>query len=279
MSVPPAAGRIPILPQWRLLLRALAGTVLALAALVAAAGAEDARISRNRAEQRMSFTDAEIAEGFFKVAFGAEYTITGRIDRIRKFIGPVRVFADSRAKPDRRAELASVIADIRAHVAHLDIAMTPDQKSANLEVRMVRNRDVGRTIRAYFGRDQANRIQRSLDPQCLSGFRKDETFRIEHADVILPVDVGDFIFYDCAYEEVLQALGPINDDPTVPWSMFNDDVQLGFFGLYDQYLMNILYDPRIRPGMTVAQVRALLPVVLPTARAFVARKNSLPPSH
>jgi hypothetical protein len=59
--------------------------------------------------------------------------------------------------------------------------------------------------------------------------------------------------------------------------MFNDDVQLGFFGVYDQYLLNILYDPRIRPGMTVSEVRAVLPAVLPAVRAFVAQKNRIPP--
>jgi len=67
------------------------------------------------------------------------------------------------------------------------------------------------------------------------------------------VDAGDFTFYDCAYEELLQGLGAINDDPSVPWTMFNDDVQMGFFDVYDQYLVNILYDPRIRPGMTKAE--------------------------
>ena len=54
-------------------------------------------------------------------------------------------------------------------------------------------------------------IQKSLEPQCLSGFRKDAEFRIEHSDVFLVVDAGDFIFYDCVYEELLQSLGPIND--------------------------------------------------------------------
>ena len=75
------------------------------------------------------------------------------------------------------------------------------------------------------------------------------------SDVILVADAGDFIFYDCVYEELLQALGPINDDSTVPWTMFNDNVQMGFFGVYDQYILNILYHPRIRPGMTRAEVR------------------------
>ncbi len=94
------------------------------------------------------------------------------------------------------------------------------------------------------------------------------------SDVILVADAGDFIFYDCAYEELLQALGPINDDSTVPWSMFNDKVQMGFFGVYDQYILNILYHPRIRPGMTRAEVEALLPEVLPEVRAFVAKTNN-----
>jgi hypothetical protein len=50
--------------------------------------------------------------------------------------------------------------------------------------------------------------------------------------VILPVDAGEFTFYDCAYEEPLQALGVINDDQSVPWTIFNDDVQMGFFAVY-----------------------------------------------
>jgi hypothetical protein len=114
-------------------------------------------------------------------------------------------------------------------------------------------------------------VQGALSP------RKDESFRITRSDVILAVDVREFVFRDCAYEEILQALGPINDDDSVPWTMFNDDVQMGFFGIYDQYLLNILYDPRLRPGMTRAEVKALLPEVLPVVREWVARVNGLPP--
>jgi hypothetical protein len=58
--------------------------------------------------------------------------------------------------------------------------------------------------------------------------------------------------------------------------MFNDDVQMGFFGVYDQYILNILYHPRITAGMTAAEVRALLPEIMPEVRAFVARTNNLP---
>jgi hypothetical protein len=258
----------------------LLATLLALLACGAALGfvrAENPQIAKLRAAEQKTFTDAEITDGFFKIAFGAELAVAGRADRIRKYDGPVRVFAESRAKPDRRRQVADAVADIATRIDHLDIAMTDERAAANVAVTLVRNRDLAATIRAFYGRDRARHIERSLEPQCLSGFSKDEQYRIIRSEVILVADAGDFLFYDCVYEELLQALGPINDDPSVPWSMFNDDVQKGFFDVYDQYLLNILYDPRIRPGMTRDEVRALLPQVLPSVRTFVARVNGLSP--
>jgi hypothetical protein len=248
---------------------------LALAGAMSIAAAQTDEIAARRAAERKTFTDAEIAEGFYKTVFGAELRLRGRTDVIRKYDGPVRVFIENRAKPNRRADVAKVIDDIRRRVDHLDIAVTEDRAAANYFVTLIRDRDLVRTVRTMYGRDKAKRIAR-LDPQCLSGFRKDDAFRIVQSNVLLVADAGDFIFYDCAYEELLQALGPINDTD-VPWTMFNDDVQMGFFDVYDQYILNILYDPRIRPGMPLAQVRALLPEVLPTVRAWVAKLNDLPP--
>jgi Protein of unknown function (DUF2927) len=230
--------------------------------------------ARQRTEKK-TFTDAEIIEGFLKTAFGAEYHLAGRVDRIRKYDVPVRVFADGN-RADRKAQLATVVADIARHVQHLDIAMTDRSENANVSVKLVRDRDLYRTIAAYYGKERAREIKNSLDPQCLSGFRKNEKLEIEHSDVILTVDSGDFVFLDCAYEELLQSLGPINDTSSVPWTMFNDKVSMGFFDVYDQYILNLLYDPRIKAGMTVSEVNALLPEVLPDVRTWVRKVNDLP---
>ena len=229
---------------------------------------------RQRAE-RKSFSDAEILEGFFKTAFGAEYHLAGRVDRIRKFAAPVRVYAEG-PRADRKAQLATVVADIGAHIAHLDIAMADSLEAANVAVTLVRDRDLDRTIAKTYGRERARDIKTSLDPQCLSGFRKNEHYEIQHSDVILTVDASDFVFFDCAYEELLQSLGPINDTSSVPWTMFNDKVSMGFFDVFDQFILNILYDPRIKPGMTVEEVKAVLPEVLSDVRAFVRKANDLP---
>jgi hypothetical protein len=252
-------------------------TVTAVAATLAgghSARSENAEITLRRGAERTSFSNNEIMDGFFKVAFRAELQTGRRAERIRKFDEPVRVFVANHGTLDRRAEIAAVIADIWAHMNHLDLAMTDDPRAANLFVTLVPDHDLNRTIRSLYGRDRAKQIQRSLNPQCLSGFEKDRLYRIRRAQVILPVDVGEFVFYDCAYEELLQALGPINDDSSVPWTMFNDDVSMGFFDRYDQYILNILYDPRIRPGMTKAEVGELSGAVLPTVRAWVEGANA-----
>jgi hypothetical protein len=251
----------------------------ALAATIAIGGflpaqAENSAISTRRATERTSFSNDEIKDGLFKTAFRAELQLDRRDERIRKFDEPVRVFVDNHGAPARTADIAAIVDDIRARVHDLDLAVTSDRKDANVVVMLVPRRDFARTIRSRYGESAAKKIQNSLHPECLSGIAKDERYRIRRAEVILPVDAEEFQFYDCAYEELLQSLGLINDDSSVPWTMFNDNVQMGFFDVYDQYLVNILYDPRIRPGMTKGEVDALLPDVFPTVRAWVAKANS-----
>ena len=184
------------------------------------------------------------------------------------------MFIDNHGSAARTADIVGIAEDIRARVHHLDLAVTSDRKDANVVVLLVPTRDFARTIRSRYGESAAKKIQNSLHPQCLSGIAKDESYRIRRAEVILPVDADEFQFYDCAYKELLQSLGLINDDGSVPWTMFNDNVQMGFFDVYDQYLVNILYDPRIRPGMTKGEVDALLPDIFPTVRTWVAQVNS-----
>jgi hypothetical protein len=260
---------LPSAARLLLLLVALIGSL--------AQAAENPEIAKRRAAERKTFTDAEIFKGFFATAFGAEMRIAGRVDGVRKYDRPVRVYVENHVQLDRTAQVAAVVADIAHRIEHLDIAMAADRPQANVIVRLLSERAFYPTLRAAYGNTRLRSIRKSLDPQCLSGFRKDAELRIEHSDVFLVADRGDFIFFDCAYEELLQSLGPINDTEKVRWTMFNDNVSMGFFDVYDQYILNILYHPKVRPGMTRQQVRALLPEIMPEVRAFVAKVNNLSP--
>ena len=243
------------------------------AAIAQSAPGASGKKPRTAPANRTTFTDAEIIDGYLKVAFGAEYRLAGPSDRIRKYHKPVRILIEGESSPRRRSELLRIIADIAQRIGHLDIAATTTRTDANMIVTLVRDRDMRKTLTQKFGKQRARDIARRLDPQCLSGFRRNESFEIERAEVVLVTDAGDFTFRDCAYEEMLQALGPINDTDEVPWTMFNDDVRLGFFGVYDQHLLNIHYHPRIRAGMSVDEVMAILPDIMPEVRDFVTRQN------
>src|SRR6201989_806497 len=122
---------------------AVALSAMALGDLVTprTAFAEIPAIAQRQRIEKKTFTDNEIVEGFLKTAFGAEYHLAGRVDRIRKFDGPVRACADS-DRADRKTQLAKVVADIAAHVQHLDIAMTTTSEAANVRVKLVRDRDL-----------------------------------------------------------------------------------------------------------------------------------------
>lgn len=263
----------------RVMVFALLGCVLAGAALFAPSAdsqAQPAQTGQANQGERVEFTDEEIAEGVFRTAFGAEMNGAASVDTIRKFVAPVRVYAAMHASPDRRAELTHIIADIGRHIRGLDIAMTDDPAAANLRVALVSDAGLEPALRRRFGQKEARRIVRDLQPQCLSGLTKNERHEIVRSEVWLVVDRSDFIFRDCAYEEILQAMGPINDDPTLTNSMFNDDVQMGYFDVFDQYILNVIYHPRVTPGMTRAQLAVLLPQILPEIRAFIAAVNGLP---
>ncbi|RAI44216.1 DUF2927 domain-containing protein, partial [Rhodoplanes roseus] len=219
------------------------------------------------------FTDRQILRGFLAVALGAEYS-SAPSDRIRRFEGPVRVFVDAAGapaelRPARLATVDDVVAEIGRGVAHLDIAGTPERASANLTVLVVTQRSLPAAVGAVFGRARAKDMLRRLEPQCVSGLSRDASQRILQAVVVLAADVSDFDFRDCAIEEILQALGPINDTAAVPWTMFNDAVRTGRFRRYDRYLLGLLYHPRMRAGLTRAEAAATARAVLPAVRAAV----------
>ena len=190
-------------------------------------------VQRQGAEKKV-FTDSEIVDGFFKTAFGAEYHLAGRVDRIGKYDMAVRVFADGN-RADRKAQLAK---DPRPNRSE---RFSTRHRHGDQQRRLYVLVEIGALpatstapSRPFTAANAHREIRTSLDPQCLSGFRKNEKFEIEHFDVILTVDNGDFVFFDCGYEELLQSLGPINDTSTVPWTMFNDNVSMGYFDIYDQ---------------------------------------------
>lgn len=68
----------------------------------------------------------------------------------------------------------------------------------------------------------------------------------------------DLLRRSCIHEEIAQGLGLGNDDPRARPSIFNDDDEFALLTGHDEMLLRILYDPRLRPGMTREQARLVV---------------------
>ncbi|MFT4619189.1 MAG: hypothetical protein ACI9KS_001728 [Sulfitobacter sp.] len=62
----------------------------------------------------------------------------------------------------------------------------------------------------------------------------------------------------CIHEEIAQGLGLANDSRAARPSIFNDDDEFALLTRHDEILLSMLYDPRLRPGMTPQQARPLV---------------------
>lgn len=85
-----------------------------------------------------------------------------------------------------------------------------------------------------------------------------ETNVISGALILVKAELGKRFREACFTEEVVQSLGLINDDPTVRPSIFNDDQEFVALTRHDEYLIRILYDPRLKPGMTARMAQPII---------------------
>ncbi len=65
----------------------------------------------------------------------------------------------------------------------------------------------------------------------------------------------------CFHEELAQGLGLANDSPAARPSIFNDDEEFSLLTRQDEMLLKILYDPRLRPGMTEQEARPIVELI------------------
>ena len=77
------------------------------------------------------------------------------------------------------------------------------------------------------------------------------------AVVVIRGEHPDLLRLSCIHEELAQGLGLANDSPAARPSIFNDDQEFALLTHHDELLLQMLYDDRLRPGMTVDEVRPI----------------------
>ena len=208
--------------------------------------------------QYTRFTTHELTRGFMALAFGSDLRIGATPRGIRRFDHPIAAHVISSGSVDRSAAMTRVIEEYARKVPNLHLRVSADPRAA-MQVRLIDEKDFNAALRAAFGAKIAKTFIARTDPQCMTSVKSDSEGAILHAVSFIIVDQGDDVFLDCAYHELLHAFGLSNHDQHNPWTTLNQDRMVGYLSVYDRDLVTLLYDPRIRPGMTRRQVRRLLP--------------------
>ncbi|UWQ92469.1 DUF2927 domain-containing protein [Rhodobacteraceae bacterium M382] len=81
------------------------------------------------------------------------------------------------------------------------------------------------------------------------------------AVALIRAEHPDLFRLSCIHEEIAQGLGLPNDSPTLRPSIFNDDDEFALLTSHDEKLLQILYDPRLKPGMTADEARPVVRVI------------------
>jgi hypothetical protein len=207
------------------------------------------------------FTARELEHGFMALAFGSDLRIGARPRGIRRYDRPIRAAVIPGGSVDRSAKMREVLAEYARKVPRLRLSLT-DRNDAEVEVRLIDEKDFDGALIAAFGPRIARTFIARTDPQCMTSVKSNATGDIVRSVSFVIVDKGDGVFLDCAYHELLHAFGLSNHDQRNVWTTLNQNRMVGYLTLYDRDLLTMLYDRRMRPGMTPAAARRVLPRII-----------------
>ena len=223
------------------------------------------------------FGPAELARDFERIALFSEYALEGnryvaRQSRaeLRRWERPVRLELHFGASVDD-ATRADDTARIRAYVArlsrvaghpievvrsggnfHLFVASLDEQRAlgpAILEAEPSLSLETAREIAA---------LDRSTYCAVYASSSSDRPDSYVSAIAFVRAEHPDLMREACYHEEIAQGLGLANDAPEARPSIFNDDEEFGLLTRHDELLLRMLYDPRLRVGMTAEEARPIV---------------------
>ncbi|ODN71712.1 DUF2927 domain-containing protein [Methylobrevis pamukkalensis] len=210
------------------------------------------------------FSDQHLADGFMRTVFGTESGSRVRGMRVKKFEVPVRFAIDDRSGSGRADRVAAFIRSLPKSIRGLDARLAAPGEKANFTVVITDRSGYAAPSRAaIFGGHG-----RPLPGKCVTIMDLGRA-SIARSTSIIVADEGEFLFQRCMIEEILQGLGPINDDVSLAASMFNDTTRHRDMMVFDRAIVSMLYDPRIRNGMTMREAAAVLPEVIRDMRRRV----------
>lgn len=204
--------------------------------------------------------DVKIAQrDFMRIMLSAEFGGNTKFAKsIKKYDKTVRFAIINHAKLDRRPAVRSFIWELPEKIQGLKASVVSNPDKANFRIHVVDKNQYAAVMRKDILKNKNAKVRGQCYVRVSSGKRNG----ISSTDVVIVSDRDERTFNRCLVEEVLQGLGPLADKGHKGYSVFNSASKHHSFTLHDRVLLNALYDPRIKAGMSKKQVKKVISNVI-----------------
>jgi hypothetical protein len=224
------------------------------------------------------FDASDLADNFLRIALFDEYDSSGRLvtagkaSRLQRWQGPVRVlleFGPSLSAAQRQADRALVASYLArmSRLTGLDISLASQNSNFSILVLNPPERAKATARILQLAPGTAPGVVRSAvamapDTYCLSFSNSPgNSAFFDRSIVVIRGELPPRMTLNCFHEELAQSLGLINDSPRARPSIFNDSDEFAALTRQDEMMLRILYDRRLRPGMTLAEARPIVETI------------------
>ena len=219
------------------------------------------------------FTSDQLARDFIRIALFDEYSDDGDFSRpqaretqLRRWTRPIRMRVvhdplTPTAEQQRDFTSVSTYAARLSRLTGVPITMVAEAAPANYHVLFL-----GEDTRKTYG-DELRRLIPNIPDSTVRAFEnlpqeqlclvigtfQPGSSRYQTAVALIRAEHPTLMRIACIHEELAQGMGLANDSPAARPSIFNDDEEFARLTRHDEFLLQMLYDPRLRPGMTAIE--------------------------
>lgn len=237
------------------------------------------RLRTDRGGADTPYGPSDLSRNFLAIAFYEEFSDRGgaliarpREVRLQRWTGPVRITVDFGAsvpEDQRQRDLAEIrgLTNRLSALTGLPVSLVTASPNFRIAIDNPRERSaIGARLLAFMPGASTSAVRSAAemkaDVYCtvfsnMSG--KSSTY--DRAFVVIRAELPDLMRRSCLHEEIAQGFGLINDSPKARPSIFNDNEEFALLTRQDELLLKILYDPRLRPGMTLAEARPIVEII------------------
>ena len=223
------------------------------------------------------YTNADLARNFERIVFFSEFTLRDgalapeeRETPLTKWRRPIRYEIVGDAVTERDRETYAALARRFTTVTGLDIREAAQGEEDNLLIlilsRVARRRAADFLEQAGGGANAGLVYRLRTDDYTIpcaatvGASARDPS--IVQGIILIKAETSGLLRRSCAHEEFAQVLGPGNDFSEARPSIFNDDGEFALLTEHDEYILRVLYDDRLQPGMSRDQA-------MPIARRII----------